>query len=164
MDLPLEILKDVSQAIPVQQGAHCLTWNPEVGFELHLNLGAQHVSFRFDYGESISDLKEQIEIATGIPLPTKQKGGGKKEEEKATVETPILNSIGKNASIEPDDKKEAKAPGPNYQIKGERTRRSGLLPRLRKFHNRSASQGSGAMGAIAQRNADMAEMRDAYGI
>lgn len=107
MDVPLELLKDVSQAIPTQ-GAHSLTWSPEVGFELHLNMNGQFQSFRFDYGETISDLKEQIEQITGIPIPDAKKEKKQKDEvvpgqtaqvpKMASLSTPLLSAVseGKN--------------------------------------------------------------------
>jgi len=95
MDLPLELLKDVSQAIPVQQGAHSLTWDPEIGYQLHVNVNGKFMPFRFDYGETVNDLKEQIEAATGVTLPSKEK---KKEGEK--VETPIMDNIPKQAGLD----------------------------------------------------------------
>jgi hypothetical protein len=165
MDLPLELLKDVTQAIPTMQGTHYLTWSPEVGYELHLNLNGQTRSFRFDYGETVTDLKEQIEQVTGIPLPDKKKEKKKKEEvvpgetaqvpKTAAMATPILDSI-KAATFKP--------PAQIRQMKGERKNRSGMLPRLRKFYERNQGSGSGALGAIDARNQAMSDIqRDLYG-
>ena len=100
MDLPLEILKEVSQTIPAERGMpHALTWDPEVGFELALNLGGGYMPFRFDYGEKIEDIRKQISRATGVPMPGPDADGEQKKGSAVSV-TPLLDNI-KAAGITP---------------------------------------------------------------
>lgn len=95
MDLPLEALKIVSEAAPTQDGSnHNLIWTPENGFVLSISVGGQFQPIRFDYGDTINEIKEEIQMVTGIPMP-EQKKPHKKEKsmDKEASKTPLLDGI-----------------------------------------------------------------------
>lgn len=94
MDLPLEALKLVSQEAPAQEGTnHNLIWTPENGFVLFISAGGQFQPIRFDYGDTINEIKEEITALTGVPMPEKQKKEKGTSMDKKASKTPLLDSI-----------------------------------------------------------------------
>lgn len=74
MDLPLEALKMIAQAVPVEgEGSHNLRWTPENGFVLGVQWGGQWYDIRFDFDDKLEDIKEEITTLTGIPMPEQKK-------------------------------------------------------------------------------------------
>ena len=101
LDIPLDALKLVSQNIPVEQGSHSLQWTEENGFVLTLNMGGQFIPVRFDYGETLEDIKKEIQMITGVPMPEEEKASKGKAPYKppqegikeASMRTPLLDKI-----------------------------------------------------------------------
>ena len=97
MDLPLEALKMVSEAVPVQgEMPHHMLWTPESGFVLFISNGTQTQPLRFDFGDTIKEIKEEITMLTGIPMPEQKKKETKKEGppmDKEASKTPLLDGI-----------------------------------------------------------------------
>lgn len=101
LDIPLDALKLVAQTVPSEQAPHTLTWTEESGFVLNISMQGQMVSVRFDYGETLEDIKREIQMVTGIPMPSEEKGGDGKaptsapgvESKTAGLRTPFLDRI-----------------------------------------------------------------------
>jgi len=96
MDLPMEALKLISEEAPTQDGTnHNLIWTPEIGFILSISVGGQFQPIRFDYGDTINEIKEEITMVTGIPMPEKKKKEKKEGPPmgKMASRTPLLDSI-----------------------------------------------------------------------
>lgn len=96
MDLPLEALKMIAQAVPIEgDGSHALRWTPENGFVLGILWGGQWYDIRFDFDDKLESIKEEITTLTGIPMP-EQKKKEKKEGPpmgKEASRTPLLDGI-----------------------------------------------------------------------
>ncbi len=102
MDLPMEALKLVSQAAPAQEGTnHNLIWTPENGFVLFVSAGGDFQPIRFDYGDTINEIKEEITMLTGVPMPEKEKKGKGSSMGKEASMTPLLSGIQKEKKSSP---------------------------------------------------------------
>ena len=153
MDLPLEALKMVSETVPVQgELPHHMLWNPESGFVLFISNGAQTQPLRFDFGDTINEIKEEITALTGVPMP-EQKKPQKKEKpmDKEASKTPLLDGI-KEAVLGGDNlgsisgRRNAqqaalnsalgtgRSATPAAAVTPARTSRPGLLTRIKDFH------------------------------
>ncbi len=157
MDLPLEALKIVSEAAPTQDNSnHNLVWTPENGFVLSISVGGQFQPIRFDYGDTINEIKEEIQMLTGIPMP-EQKKPQKKEKpmDKEASKTPLLDGIKEavlgggnlgsmssrhnaqqealNAALGSGRTSATTTSTPTPLV---RTTRAGLLTRIKDFHQR----------------------------
>lgn len=158
MDIPLEALKIVSEAAPTQDGSnHNLIWTPENGFVLSVSVGGQFQPIRFDYGDTINEIKEEITMLTGIPMPEQKKKETKKEgppmDKEASI-TPLLDGI-KEAVLGGENlgslsgRRNAQQEALNSALgtgrtttTPTRTSRPGLLSRISDFHRRVTEEQS----------------------
>ena len=156
MDIPLEALKIVSEAAPTQDGSnHNLIWTPENGFVLSVSVRGQFQPIRFDYGDTINEIKEEITMLTGIPMPEQKKKETKKEGppmDKEASKTPLLDGIkeavlgGSSGSLSGRHNAQQEAlnaalgtgtPTPAAAtVTPTRTSRPSLLSRISGFHKR----------------------------
>lgn len=104
LDIPLDALKLVAQHGPPDTNPS-LTWTDENGFVLSMSVGGQMMPVRFDYGETLEDIKKEIQTVTGItlPAPEKNKKGGAPyeapaQEKEASMRMPMLDGVTKKAA------------------------------------------------------------------
>ena len=92
MELPIEVLKMVSEFIPVEgQKNHHLIWTPDNGFILFIWVGEKAYRMSFNYDDNINSIKEELQNLTRIPMPEQEK------KEEKIMDTPKLSEIRKKA-------------------------------------------------------------------